>query len=192
MREFSASGVAACAVGAFHFGAGQGALAGSGASSAGEVPAFFGGLADGVPFGPVAVQVGDAAVAADELDDYVDVVVAVDAQAVVDGDPAAAAAAFSVGAEAEAVDGFFDDPAPSFVAELAVFGGEGQRDVVDEAATDLDLVQYSWGVQGGDQPGAAFVVVSEADSAGSSSQAVSQAAIRCGLVCSLCLPGPNR
>lgn len=123
-REFAASGVAAGAVGSFEFGAGQGAFAGSGAASAGEVPALLGGLADGVPFGPVAVQVGDAAVAADELDDDMDVVVAVDAQAVVDGDPAAAAASVAVGAEAEAVDGFFDDLAPSFVAEQSVFGGE--------------------------------------------------------------------
>lgn len=153
MREFAAFGMVTAAVCSFEFGAGQWAFADAGAPGACEVPALFGGLADGVPFGPVAVQVGDAAVAADELDDDVDVVVAVDAQAVVDGDPAAATAALVVGAEAEAVDGFFDDLAPSFVAKQAFLGGEGQRDAVDVAAGDLDLVQYPWGVQGGDQPG---------------------------------------
>lgn len=192
MREFAASGVATCAVGALYFGAGQGALTGSSASGAGEVPAFFGGLADGVPFGPVAIQVGDAAVAADELDNDVDMVVAVGAQAVVDGNPAAPAAAFVVGTEAEAVDGFFDDLAPSFVAEQAVLGRERKRDVVDVPARNLDLVQDPRGVQAEISRARPFVVASEADRAGSSSQAVSQAAIRCGLVCSLCLPGPNR
>jgi len=151
MRQLPPDWVLAGALGALDLGTGQRAFAGAGAPGSGEVPALFGCLADRVPFGPVAVEVGDAPVAADQLHHDVDVVVALGAEPVVHGDPTAATAALFVGAEAEPVHRLLDHLPPALIAEQPVLSRDRQRHVIDVPTRHVDLMQHPRRVQGGDQ-----------------------------------------